>query len=197
MQQSVIKNAILQRLLNITKNKSNVLLFISVSTALVVLFCSCKEYWCHREPSYYEKYCVFKYNEGEDYSQYVMISDEFKLQPSETIGISRPIALSNDYFLYKITTSDVHTISYLNFTYDELEAGQAPENWELHWQDYVLTDCPFAEYYTAGFSECSEIDGIPGYCPTCSSTYYADTAWLNNTITSGVFFVLKPIKKRL
>ena len=144
-------------------------------------------------------YCVFKFNEGEDYSQYCIITNGFKIAGGHPVlGLSRPIALRDGYYLSNIITEsyDVKRYTYLNFTYDEYEAGMIPENWD--WKDYTLVDCPYAEFYSVSFDGCDyEKADVPGFCQSCDETFYVDTVWLNAAISAKIFFSLDMVKRMI
>lgn len=174
---------------------------VIVVAMICITLCSCKEYWCRKEGENIPKYIVYKFHEGEDYSHYFLISDDFKLQPSVKPGINRPIPLHNGYYLSPPPPDrDPWSITYLNFTYDELESGLVPDDWNYHWEEYVLVDCPYKEYYSVEISDCYDLDlqlsGI-GYCKQCSNTYQIDTVWLNNAIDNGVFFHLESVTRKI
>ena len=171
---------------------------LSVVFIMSFFMCSCEDYWCRKQGTYVEKYCVFKFPDGEDYSQYYVIFDHFKLQPSVKPDICRPIRLHNGYYLSNSRTYDASSWTYLNFTYDELEAGLVPDDWNNHCQDYVLVDCPYDEYYSVVYQGCRSwgLETVPGYCPQCTQTYGVDTAWLNAAIDNGDFFVLQTVHRR-
>lgn len=178
---------------------------VIVVAIICITLCSCKKYWCKRIDGNYiiDEYVVYKFSEGEDYSRYFLISDDFKLQPSVKPGINRPIPLHNGYYLSPPPTDrGPWSITYLNFTYDELESGLVPDDWNHHWEEYVLVDCPYKEYYSVGFPNCGdelevELENLPGYCTQCHNTYNVDTVWLNNAIDNGVFFHLESVTRKI
>lgn len=172
-----------------------------VFSMLSAVFCSCKEYWCEKEGQYLEKYIVYKFHEGEDYSNNYLISNYFKLRPSVKPGITKPIKLHNGYWLCCSITNDPHTLTYLTFTFDEMEEGLVADDWNVYWEDYILADCPYKEYYSIGISDCHdeelELRNMIGYCQQCRNTYYVDTAWLNSMIDKGEFFELESVKRMI
>ncbi len=172
---------------------------VIVVAMMCITLCACKKYWCEKEGQDIPKYIVYKFHEGEDYSQFFLISDSFKLQASVKPGINRPIPLRNGYYLHvPLTDRGPWSLTYLNFTFDELETGLVPDDWNIHWEEYVLVDCPYKEYYSVEISDCYDQDlqlSRIGYCGQCSNTYYVDTAWLNRGIDNGEFFELESVKK--
>lgn len=173
------------------------IIWIGFAFSYLVLMNSCKKYWCNKEGQYYEKYIVFKFNSGEDYSQNLAISDNFKLNINEKPETNRPIPLYNGYYLSGSITHNPMTISYLSFTYEDWDSGLVPNDWNTHWKEYVLVDSPYSEYYSVGIGDCNGIEDIPGYCSQCINTYYVDTTWLNHAIDNGTFWKYNQVKKKI
>ena len=41
----------------------------------------------------------------------------------------------------------VWDVYYLSFTYDDIDAGRAPADWQENWRNYVIAHTPYAEVY--------------------------------------------------
>lgn len=115
-------------------------------------------------------YCatfVYKFPEGKDLSQNVMILTRY--QGRDTVIFMqgyRPIPLHNGYYLDGPILSPSRGIEpfyYLTITYDEIDNGTAPIDWKEHWQDYVIPCtnryniyCAYEELWYRGYMSCED-----------------------------------------
>ena len=126
---------------------------------------------------------LFRFNSGEDYS------DHLWGHKRGFWGRQRPIVLDSGYYLTNIMfVGEIPDIYILTFTFDDMENDRIPEDWQNHWEDYVLAKNPFSQFITIGINDCTgDLKDIPAYCSSCESTFYADTAILNRQIANQEF----------
>lgn len=136
--------------------------------ALVMVACEtpCQRSFRIDGPDYYATY-VYKFPEGKDLSQNVMILTRY--QGRDTVVFMqgyRPIPLHKGYYLdgpILAPMGSAPTFYYLTITYDEVDNGTAPSDWMEHWQDYVIPCtnryniyCAYEEFYYRGFMACED-----------------------------------------
>lgn len=127
---------------------------------------------------------LFRFNSGEDYADHLWGNQSGGIM----IGIKRPIALDSGYYMTNYTTYPRTDIYFLTFTFDDLDSNRIPEDWQSHWEDYVLAKNPFEQFFTVIVEDChGKIDMFPAYCSTCESTFYTDTTILNRMIANQEF----------
>jgi len=133
---------------------------------LAIFFSSC-ESRCMQETridgyKYYSCF-VYKFREGMDLSNNVMIM----VRGNNVIYEHgyRPIPLHDGYYLDGPIrrATYVEPFYYLSFTYDDIENGTAPANWESHWRDYLIpcwvdgaTYDPYENFCYYGYCECPD-----------------------------------------
>ena len=135
---------------------------------------------------------IVKFMEGQDMSNNVYVYFYQGQGPVRDYLWYRPIALHGGYYLMHTfgTVIDTVEMAFLSCTYDDLEGGLLPEDWQAHWQDYYDTvRNPFMEVYGFHGSSCDKNMGIPFYCNSCSSTFYIDTAMLNRMLDEDASFL--------
>ena len=126
---------------------------------------------------------LFKFNPGEDYADHLWAHNRGIMR-----GIEKPIALDSGYYMTNYTSYPRSDIYFLTFTYDDLDSNLIPEDWQSHWEDYVLAKNPFEQFFTVIVEDChGNLDQFPAYCKTCESTFYIDTTILNRMIADQEF----------
>jgi hypothetical protein len=127
---------------------------------------------------------LFKFNQGEDLSSHLWVGWDGKLIEPET----PPVALDSGYFLFDFLVAQ-DRIKYLCFTYDDWRSHRLPEDWQDHWQEYVIAESPFEDIFSVWTGDCHgrNLDHFPAYCPTCENTFFCDTSILNQMIAEGKF----------
>ena len=137
---------------------------------------------------------VFKYVGEEDLSHHVEIIDNNQILPifldsPECI----PIKLHQNYFL-----NLRHPINYdytkaqlLSITIDDINNGNAPENWKEHWEEYVMEGNPYEAFYICFTNHCKYSKGyykeLPFYREGCGEKGI-DTNIINKMIDDGTLF---------
>lgn len=131
---------------------------------------------------------LFKFNQGEDLSNHLWMTWDGKLIETP------PVALDSGYFLFDYLVGE-SKIKYLSFTYDDWRRHRLPEDWQDHWQEYVIAEGPFEQVLSVWTGDCHgrNLDHFPAYCPACESTFFCDTSILNRMIADGKFNNRVPI----
>lgn len=137
--------------------------------------------------------CIFKYSQGEDYSEYLLVSSKTEEGSYEHEGykMSKPIAVNGGFYIYNLAIGDEFAdgeLVCLSITVDDFNNGRAPEGWQAHWRDYLLSDSPLSACYEIWGTECSGYNDFPAYNKKCTSTFGIDTVILNRMIDDGTLF---------
>ena len=135
---------------------------------------------------------IVKFIEEQDMSNNVYVYFYRGRGPVSSYMEYRPIALHKGYYLlHTIGAIDTADMAFLSSTYDDLEGGLLPEDWQAHWQDYYDTiHNPFMGVYYIHGSSCNKNNmGIPFYCNSCSSTFHIDTTMLNWMLEEDTSFL--------
>ena len=149
-----------------------------------VLFASCYESPCDRNmrissPEYYSLY-VYKFREGKDYSNNVVLISNTDDSTAYYISGFAPIKLHGGYYLGGNIPKLINPrgmIHYLTLTYSDLETGNVPDDWLEHWKDYRIMpeECVFEWFYCYGRCSCDD-----------AGCYYTRTKFYNRHITLDV-----------
>ena len=154
-------------------------------------FCSCKESTCDTAyrsggPEYCSMY-VYKFMEGKDYSDHVIVISPLRKGDSSAYYITgyEPIKLHGGYYLGGNIPAlhDPEMIYYLTFTYSDLESGNVEEEWLDHWWDYRILpqECIFEWFYYYGRCSC-----VDARCNYRNSPYYNPNVELHVPIVDDV-----------
>ena len=73
----------------------------------------------------------------------------------------------------------------MNFTMDDYNTGNVPEDWMDHWEEYALVENPLQEGWILPNYACRENHGVPYYCEECTTTNHVDTTCINRLIENG------------
>lgn len=164
------------------------------------LFLASCEPLCKRKdhlqgPAYYATY-VYKFKEGHDYSQNVMVmalGDQMYFNPGY-----RPIPLHDGYYLDGplLQMEDVSpTIYYLDFTYDDITNGTAPVDWQSNWEKHIIpcwnrwnNYAPYDWGRCRGYSWCGDIPSEDLYNDTIilETPFFVDTHIDTNILNSWI-----------
>ena len=150
---------------------------------------------CHRctEPPITYAY-VYKFQEGTDYSNYQSVTfydpETDHMMSYPPITGYHPIPLHNGYYIggnLKLSDGGEYTAShtvYLSFSLDEIQNGTVPDDWMYNYNQYILEDKPFAEFYE--WNECVNLPAPSHYgCEDYPNGICIDTILLNSLIDNG------------
>ena len=117
----------------------------------------------HIDGPEYSSLYIYKFQEGKDYSDHVIIISPLREEDSSAYYITgyKPIKLHGGYYLggnIPALRGPEDMIHYLTLTYSDLENGNAPEDWFNHWWDYriIPEECIFERFYYRGRCHCMD-----------------------------------------
>lgn len=130
---------------------------------------------------------LFKYHPGEDYSKHVWV--KIVNSKRDVRVIKQPMAMDSGFYMGEGMIGRINGVSFiLSFTYEDLQKGRMPDDWEQHWHDYVIAEKPFEKFYSINTDGCENYEAFPAYCQSCKCTFCIDTALMNYLIRSGELF---------
>lgn len=72
----------------------------------------------------------------------------------------------------------------MDFTLEDYNNNNIPEDWLDHWEDHVFVENPFCYGGALPFYLCKLHRGVPYYCEKCTNTSNIDTSCINRLIVT-------------
>ena len=151
---------------------------------------------CPQRDDYPQYAFIYKFNENQDCSEYQSVYkffDDDYMYSSPITGY-KPVSLHNGYYVggnLKLSNSGEYTIKhtvYLSVTLEDIENGNAPNDWRTNYMQYIIADNPFSEFYLWRQHSSNEKKNLPipsSGCNQYPSDYCIDTNILNIIIDKG------------
>ena len=150
---------------SIVMKKYIILLLISITLVMTACETPCQRRYRIDGADWYSAF-VYKFPEGRDLSNNVMVYKIPMVDSVRYIPGYRPIPLRDGYYLDGpiAKTGGEPEFYYLTITYDEIESGTAPDDWIEHWKDYLIPCwrypsymyCAYSEFYFIGYCDCPD-----------------------------------------